>query len=130
MGKIASALGANPAAFQKVLDGKEPAVDQAKMELVVKAALSIGATATVCLGWEDTQGFHMVGVGGGAAAGLNVGCNIFAGKHKSGKTVKVKLGITNFEFEYVMPIPPNLIKQQGGYSPAVATAPQGSSLLD
>jgi len=107
---MACELGLDIKSLQKVLEGchgcgsfygtpmeSEPAT------LNVKAALAVGASGHVCLGWENTSGFHMVGAGGQAAAAVSLGCNIFVGKHCTGTLVKIVLGIGNFDFEYVLP---------------------------
>mmetsp|Transcript_98177 Transcript_98177/g.273230 ORF Transcript_98177/g.273230 Transcript_98177/m.273230 type:complete len:86 (+) Transcript_98177:337-594(+) len=48
----------------------------------------------------------MVGVGGAAKAGLSLGANVFAGRHTSGESAKIILGISNFAFEYTFPLSP------------------------
>jgi len=41
--------------------------------------LGVGASAAVALGWEDSEGYHMVGAGGGAACALHMAFAVFAG---------------------------------------------------
>mmetsp|Transcript_93580 Transcript_93580/g.202369 ORF Transcript_93580/g.202369 Transcript_93580/m.202369 type:complete len:259 (+) Transcript_93580:120-896(+) len=99
--QIAKMLGIPEARLQKIMDGKT--TGGGPMKLGVKVATGVGAGAEVRLGWEDTQGYHMVGVGGEAKAAVNVGANLFAGKHKDGTSIKVIVGVGNFTFEYVLP---------------------------
>merc|ERR1711974_93785 len=82
------------------------------MTLKVEAEIGVGAGAHVCLGWKDTKGYRMVGVGGKAAAAIAAGAKVFAGKHKSGRSAKVVLGISNFSFEYTFPLGPALEADQ------------------
>lgn len=93
------------------------------VDLRVKASLGVGVDAQVCLGWCDTKGFKMVGVGGHAAAVLAVGANLFAGRHASGESFKVVLGIGNFSFDYT-------ISMQSSASTEAACASAGSRDLD
>merc|ERR1712183_99668 len=44
----------------------EPIDERDLMKLKVKAHVGMGVSAEVCLGWCDTKGYHMVGVGGEA----------------------------------------------------------------
>ena len=46
---------------------------------VVKLKVGVGAGAAVALGWEDSDGYRMVGVGGEAACALSLGFSVFAG---------------------------------------------------
>lgn len=75
----------------------------ALFELRVKANVSFGINAEARLGWCDTQGYHMVGIGGRAAAAVAVAFNIFVGRHSSENKIKIIVGISNFVFEYVVP---------------------------
>lgn len=102
---IAAALHVDKSVLDQVWHGDASDAEHL-MKLRVKASVSIGASASVSLGWEDTKGYHMVGAGGKASALLSLGCSIFVGKHKDGTSLKVILGISNFGFEYTMPINP------------------------
>merc|ERR1719311_988843 len=75
------------------------------MKLKVKGAVGLGMSAEVCLGWCDTKGYHMVGIGGQASHLVTIGVNCFAGRSNDGKSFKVLLGIGNFDFEYVIVFP-------------------------
>merc|ERR1712034_114092 len=102
VGDIAGALGLERSRLEAVLTGRTH-VSQ-PMALRVKAAVGVGVDAELCLGWCDTKGYHMMGVGGTVRAGLGLGANVFAGKHTTGTLMKVILGVSNFTFEYTMPI--------------------------
>lgn len=111
--KIAHIVGLDEDSLKHIFDGKHqdgsdrvackenPKKDW--LQLVVNASLGIGASAKVCLGWEDTKGYHMVGVGGEVAQGYALGGNVFAGKHSTGTSMKIILGIGNFDFRYTVP---------------------------
>mmetsp|Transcript_61179 Transcript_61179/g.132027 ORF Transcript_61179/g.132027 Transcript_61179/m.132027 type:complete len:285 (-) Transcript_61179:386-1240(-) len=99
---LAEMLGFKRSEMADVLDGN-PEGAGAKprpMVLKVQAALGLGVSAKVCLGWCDTKGYHMVGVGGKAASAVQLGGNLFGGKANDGKTMKVIVGVGNFTFEY------------------------------
>merc|ERR1712232_1314901 len=68
---IAAKLGMDPAKFEKALHRQKEFSSKkfgtAQFELKVKANVSFGLSAEARLGWCDTQGYHMVGVGGHAA---------------------------------------------------------------
>merc|ERR1712151_788466 len=103
--QISKALGLTEEQLESVLEGTETATpNRTPMKLKVEVEAGIGAGAHVCLGWADTQGYRMVGVGGKAAAAFSAGGKIFAGKHRSGNSVKIILGISNFNFEYILPL--------------------------
>lgn len=112
--QMACKLGLDIESLQKVFEGTAPPVgtpmERQPATLKVKAAMAVGAAGQVCLGWEDTSGFHMVGAGGHAAAAVSLGCNIFVGKHCTGTLVKIVLGIGNFDFEYVLPVDAGLFR--------------------
>uniref|UniRef100_A0A7S3G670 Uncharacterized protein n=1 Tax=Palpitomonas bilix TaxID=652834 RepID=A0A7S3G670_9EUKA len=56
----------------------------------------VGFSGALALGWTDTEGYNTVGAGGEVATGLNMGFSIFAGVHKSKKSVKVQIKASNF----------------------------------
>lgn len=110
----AASPDAPPSAPSSSSPGRPP------MTLKVKASTGVGASAEVRLGWCDTKGYHMVGVGGKATAGLTAGCTVFAGRHTKGSSVKIILGFSNFQFEYTFPAggelgkPPSVDPEEGG----------------
>lgn len=100
--QIAEAVGSNPVSIEHVLAGEEnPRGDMAKLRVIM--SVQVGASAEVRMGWCDTDGYHMVGVGGSAATGLSMRASAFAGKHKSGTSMKIILMLANFAFEYTLP---------------------------
>eukprot|EP00966_Prymnesium_polylepis_P020197 465700-Prymnesium_polylepis.1 len=60
---------------------------------VVKLKFGVGAGAAVALGWEDNDGYGMVGVGGEAACALSLGFAVFAGLKDPHNRRDVKLNI-------------------------------------
>lgn len=101
--QIAEAIGMDPGHMEQVLVGETNANgDLAKLH--VRASVDVGVSAEVRLGWCDTKGYHMVGAGGRAAAGVSGRVSFFAGKHSSGTKVKIILMISNFSFEYTLPV--------------------------
>lgn len=104
LGEIAKTIGISPQGLESALAGKCTKASCTPMTLKVTAEVGIGASAHVCLGWKDTQGYNMVGVGGGASAAFAAKMSAFAGRHLKKRCAKILLGITNFKFEYVFPI--------------------------
>eukprot|EP00931_Biecheleriopsis_adriatica_P013161 TRINITY_DN11450_c0_g2_i1.p1 TRINITY_DN11450_c0_g2~~TRINITY_DN11450_c0_g2_i1.p1 ORF type:complete len:530 (+),score=132.26 TRINITY_DN11450_c0_g2_i1:53-1642(+) len=80
--------------------GSEPRM----MSLRVQIQAKVGVTARVNLGWRDTQGYHMVGIGGSVSSAIKVGANLFAGIHSSGTSARIVVGISSFTFQYTFPI--------------------------
>jgi len=76
-----------------------------KMSLRVQIQAKFGVTARLNLGWRDTQGYHMVGIGGSVSSAVKVGGNLFAGIHESGRSARVVVGISSFTFQYTFPLP-------------------------
>jgi hypothetical protein len=74
------------------------------MSLKVDAEVNLGMSAHVCLGWTDKEGYRMVGVGADVSCGVDVEGKIFAGRHKSKETAKIRIGVANFTFTYIFPI--------------------------
>jgi hypothetical protein len=74
------------------------------MSLKVDADVHLGMSVHVCLGWPDKEGYRMVGVGAEIDAGVDVEGKIFAGRHKSKETAKIRIGVANFTFTYIFPI--------------------------
>jgi len=114
--QIAETLGIPEERLVSAMAGKQ--LGGTPMTLKVKVDAGVGFSAKVCLGWCDTKGYNMVGVGGQAKALVSLGANIFAGRHKSGESAKVILGISNFTFEYTFPL--KLPPKPEGSQPVVA----------
>jgi len=104
--KIADRLGMSKEELQSSLEGETESAEPAyrPMSLRVEVDIDVGAEMKVCLGWTDTQGYRMVGFGVDAAAVAEIGGKLFAGRHKSKETAKIRIGIANFTFEYIIPI--------------------------
>ena len=60
---------------------------------MVKLKISLGAGASLALGWEDSEGYHMVGAGGGAACALHLALGVFVGLKDPQNRRDVKLVI-------------------------------------
>jgi len=101
---IAESIGSSKERLESALNGKCTGTKCNPISLKVQAELGAGLSAHVCLGWKDTQGYSMVGVGGKASAAVALSVSAFAGRHCKNKAAKIKLGITNFKFEYIFPI--------------------------
>mmetsp|Transcript_1822 Transcript_1822/g.3980 ORF Transcript_1822/g.3980 Transcript_1822/m.3980 type:complete len:283 (-) Transcript_1822:308-1156(-) len=99
---LAEMMGFRRAEMADVLNGDTDGARPRPMVLKVQAALGLGVSAKVCLGWCDTKGYHMVGVGGKAASAVQLGGNLFAGKANDGKSMKIIVGVGNFTFEYTL----------------------------
>ena len=56
-----------------------------------KLKFGVGAGAAIALGWEDSEGYRMVGAGGGAACALHLAFAVFAGLRDPGDHRHVKL---------------------------------------
>jgi len=117
--QIAKSLGLDVADLQRLLEDKS----EAPMTLRVKAAAGLGLSSKMCLGWRDTDGYHMVGVGTTVSNILSLGGNVFAGKHSSGTSLKLVLGIGNFTFEYVLPAAPRQAAAAAGEPLGAPLAP-------
>jgi len=119
--KLAEVLGLDMASLKRMLgqgtveDAKDESNNEAKddradnverplMQLRVEGSFGVGASAEVRLGWTDTDGYKMIGCAGSAAAGLQLSADAFAGKHCTGTSAKIILGIGNFLFEYTFPL--------------------------
>ena len=69
------------------------------IEGVLGVKSGVGMRAAVAGGWEDPEGYRMVGAGGEVAAGLSLGLSIFAGRRGTDE-VKVLLDASNFGVEF------------------------------
>jgi hypothetical protein len=106
LSQIATSLGMDPTDLERALNGSAAGArleTGPAMTLCVRAFSGFGFTAQMCLGWLDTKGYRMVGVGGTAAALIAAGGCVFAGRHSSGIGIKIVLGIGNFTFQYHFP---------------------------
>jgi len=118
-GEIATALGVDTADLDSMLAGQASGNEAAgtgehgggargaedpPMTLKVRASTGLNVSCQMCLGWCDTNGYHMMGLGAKAVAFLAAGGNLFAGRHKSGVGIKIVLGIGNFTLEYTFPV--------------------------
>jgi hypothetical protein len=110
--QIARSLGLEVSQLERMLQGcaaEEDAVipkdasDSEPMTLRIRGSTGLGVTAQMCLGWVDTTGYRMVGIGSKADAGIAAGGSAFAGRHVSGIGLKIVLGIGNFTFFYHFP---------------------------
>lgn len=103
--QIAKILKLSPAQLDGILSGEgRSGAAWAPMKLRVIGRVEVGLGAEVRLGWCDTKGFRMVGVGGEVAHAASCGANLFAGRHTVLDIAKVIVGITNFHFEYTFPL--------------------------
>lgn len=105
--KIAEALGMSKAELESSLEGATENGDDPQfrpMTLKVEGNVDLGIEGKICLGWRDTQGFRMVGVGAAGSVLGSVGGKVFAGRHYSKEMAKIIVGAFNFEFEYIFPI--------------------------
>lgn len=110
--RIAGTLGIPTMRLERLLAGEVAWPESLKsvkladgvMELHVKAHVGVGTNWMACLGWCDTKGYHMMGVGMEASAVFTAGGHVFAGKHKNGDGIRIILGIGNFSFEYTCPL--------------------------
>jgi hypothetical protein len=59
----------------------------------------VGFDAGVCLGWTDTEGYHMVGVRGKLGLLAKVGGDLMAGLHHDRRRVKAIVGYGNLGVE-------------------------------
>jgi hypothetical protein len=115
MWKIASSLGLKVADLDHMLNGSNDGKDEllhssgpgadgrAPMKLCIRGSSGMGVSAQMCLGWCDTKGYRMVGVGSKADAGVAAGGSVFAGRHVSGVGLKIVFGVGNFTLFYDFP---------------------------
>ena len=59
----------------------------------------VGFAGGVCLGWEDTEGYHMVGVRGKIGVIAKIGGDLLAGLHHGRRRVKAIIGYGNVVVE-------------------------------
>jgi len=99
--QLATSLGMSTDDLDKVFSGR---MARQKMHLKVQADVNVGGSVDARLGWCNTDGYHMLGLGAGAAIGASISFKLFAGKHKSGNSMKIIIGVSNFTFEYTFPL--------------------------
>lgn len=73
--------------------------DPVAIKMTVKGG--VGVFGAVCLGWANTDGFHMVGVRGSVSASIGVGGDMVVGRHATKPQVKCILGLPNVCIELV-----------------------------
>ncbi|CAK0877491.1 unnamed protein product [Prorocentrum cordatum] len=134
-GEIARRLGVDAADLDRTLAGEAASGGEANlggerppMTLRVRASTGLGASCQVSLGWCDTSGYHMVGLGMEAVALVSTGGNLFAGRHRSGVGLKILLGVSNFMLEYTFPGARPAGAPQGAPRGLPAAAQQGPLL--
>lgn len=69
-------------------------------KMIVKGGL--GVSGAVCLGWANTDGFHMVGIRGAVSVAAGLGADMMVGRHATKPLVKYILGISNICMEFVL----------------------------
>lgn len=96
---------APPAGYREAASGSEAVqgTERPPMTLKLRASTGLGVSCQVSLGWCDTSGYHMVGLGMKAVALIATGGNLFVGRHRAGVGLKIVLGISNFTLEYTFP---------------------------
>jgi hypothetical protein len=99
LGMIAERLRLSQRHLTRLLNGSS----RRKMMLRVLISSGLGLDGELRLGWTDTKGYRMIGVGSGAQLGLNFGASIFAGNHFENTSIKIQISVSNFEFAYVVP---------------------------
>jgi len=104
--RLAESIGMSTDDLDKVFSGK---MSKQPMHLKVQGDISAGGSVDARLGWCNTDGYHMVGLGMGAAVGADFSFKLFGGRHKSGKAMKVIVGVSNFTFEYTFPLKDGVI---------------------
>jgi len=97
---LASACGLDVETFKRALEEEPPS----PMTLRAIASTGVGMNLKLCMGWSDLQGYRMVGVGTKLTTGLTLGGDAFAGRHCSGTSLKILIAVSNFAFEYTIPV--------------------------
>lgn len=75
--------------------------DEAPVSVKMTVKGGLGVSGAVCLGWANTDGFHMVGVRGSISASVGVGGDMVVGRHATKPQVKCILGLPNVCMELV-----------------------------
>ena len=73
----------------------------------------IGVTGAVCLGWANTDGFHMLGVQGAVSAAAGIGGDVMIGRHSWKPLIKYILGFPNLCMEIVQEYDAQLTEERG-----------------
>ena len=77
-----------------------------QVEGTMTIKVGVGVGGAVSLGWKDSEGYNMVGAGGGVAAGLHLTLSLFAGLREK-RNVKVIIDATNFSIVARIAMPPS-----------------------
>lgn len=127
VGKIAASVGINVEDFKLALEDKNPT---SPMVLKVTAFTGFGVNIKLALGLlDDLEGYRMVGVAHKMTVGVALGGDVFAGRHCSGTSVKIVIGIGNFSFEYTLPVNPDA-KQEASPEPRSSSQESKSPRAD
>ena len=68
-------------------------ISTGKVRGSVSIEAGVGVSGKLCLGWQDTEGYNMVGAGGEVAAAAELGFAVFAGT--KGQSVKLIISVSN-----------------------------------
>lgn len=77
----------------------KPALESKTADITLEVSagiIGIGTSAKLALGWENTDGFRMVGASGQATLGLTAGAAGFVGRHAREKRVKIVFSFLGF----------------------------------
>lgn len=66
--------------------------DRCHIQAKTTVRTGVGVDAGVCLGWADTEGYHMLGVKGKVGVMAKLGGDLMAGLHHSRRKVKAVIG--------------------------------------
>jgi len=126
---IAQTLNISQERVDDILDGQADAnTTRPPMTLQVEVEGGVGIEGCVCLGWKDTQGYRMVGMAAKAeAAVLPISGKMFVGRHKTGKSAKIIIGLAGFSLQYTFPIGQHEVT---GSTPSVAEVETCVGTLD
>jgi len=89
--------------------------------MALKSGFGMGGAVALC--WQDTEGYHMVGAGGSAAAGLHLAFSLFAGT-KDAQRDQVKLIIEAANFGICAKIDLPACRYAGLFRPAIQAGRQ------
>jgi len=101
--QIAKSMGIDMSELQQILAGRDVQATGEPITLTVRSSTGMGVSGQMCLGWTDSDGYNMVGVGAKATSIVAMGLEVFAGKHSTGTSIKIVLGIGNFTLVYTFP---------------------------
>lgn len=75
-----------------------------KFKFITKIDLKVGASGTVNLGWQDTKGFHMIGVAGDVKMIAEVGIGYQFGWHSTENKFREIISFLNVTLETIKDI--------------------------